>query len=132
VDITSRAENLFREFRNDVVELNQRKVRFPQFSEIVFRPTNGRVFPLFARNPDVRWICQIASQPVHEEDVSIFIDELKRFRKKVQRKIMITLAGINQNAKLMAQEAEIQLWDLRNFNTLLDLYDLPKMIMMKE
>ncbi len=132
LDITGKVESLFREFRNDLVELNQKRTRFPQFSEIAFRPTNGRVFPLFARNPDVRWICQIANQPVQEEDVHFFMEDLKRFRKKVQRKIMITLAGIDQNAKLMAQAAEIQLWDLRNFNTLLDIYDLPKIIMMKE
>ena len=38
------------------------------------------------------------------------------------------LHGIEQNAKLLAQEAKIQLWSLRDFNALLDLYDLPKMI----
>ncbi|HXV27516.1 MAG TPA: hypothetical protein VD913_00980, partial [bacterium] len=53
-------------------------------------------------------------------------------RKKIQRKILVALAGIDQNAKLMAQEARVQIWDLRSFNTLLDLYNLPKMILMRE
>ncbi len=43
---------------------------------------------------------------------------------------MIILAGIDQNAKLIAQEAKIQLWGLRSFNMLLDLYDQPKMILL--
>jgi len=132
VDITARVEELFKEFRNDVIEIDQKKVRLPQFSEIAFRPSNGRVFPLLARNPQVRWLCQITKQSVNEEDVASFLDEVKRFKKNVQRKIIITLAGIEQNAKLMAQEAKVQLWDLRNFNTLLDLYDLPKMILIPD
>ncbi len=128
MDITARVEALFKEFRNDVVEMDQKKFVLPQFSEIAFRPTNGRVFPLLARNTKVRWLCQIAGEQVHEEDVVAFLEESKRYRKNVQRRILVTLSGIDQNAKLMAQEAQIQLWDLRNFNSLLDLYDLPKVI----
>ncbi len=127
-DMTARVEALFKEFRNDVVEVDQRKVQCPQFSEIAFRPTNGRVFPLLARNPKVRWFCQIAKETVREEDIATFLDELKRSRRRVQRKIFIALAGIEQNAKLMAQAAKIQLWGLRNFNDLLELYHLPKMV----
>ncbi|MBI3307555.1 MAG: restriction endonuclease [Candidatus Omnitrophica bacterium] len=132
IDITARVELLFKEFRNDVVELNEKKIRCPHFSEIAFRPTNGRVFPLFARSSNVRWLCQIARERVGEEDVAIFLEELKRFRKNVQRKIFVTLSGIDQNAKLMAQQANVQLWDLRSFNALLDLYGLPKMITIRE
>ena len=49
--------------------------------------------------------------------------------RKVQRKVLIVLGGIDQNAKLIAQEAKMQLWDLRVLNGLLDLYDLPKIIL---
>jgi hypothetical protein len=127
-DVTARVESLFKEFRNDVLEVEDKKLHCPQFSEIAFRPTNGRIFPLLAKNTKVRWICQVANQIIKEEDVLNFLDELKRYRKDVQRKIFVALSGIDQNAKLMAQEAKIQLWDLRNINTLLDLYDQPKII----
>ena len=130
VDITALVEKLFKEFRNDVLEVGGKKIQCPHFSEIAFKPTNGRVFPLLAKNPKVRWVCQIAKSPVGEEDVTLFLEELKRYRKKVQRRILITLDGIDQNAKLMAQEAQIQLWNLRHFNALLELYNLPKMILM--
>lgn len=69
---------------------------------------------------------------VKEEDVTFFLDELKRSKKRVQRKIMIALQGIDQNAKLMAQEAGIQLWDLKDLNALFELYDLPQVIFYKE
>ena len=48
---------------------------------------------------------------------------------KIQRKVLIVLGGIDQNAKLIAQEAKMQLWDLRILNGLLDLYDLPRIIL---
>lgn len=132
MDLTGRVQALFKEFRNDRVEMDSRKFCLPQFSEVVFRPTNGRVFPLLARNQKVRWLCQIAERAVREEDVLLFAEELKHFRKNLQRKILVTLGGIDQNAKLMAQQAGIQLWDLRGFNSLLELYDLPKMILLDE
>ena len=131
-DITARVESLFKEFRNDVLELGEKKIKCPQFSEIAFRPTNGRVFPVFAKSPNARWLCQIADQTVHEEDVSAFLEDLKRTRKNVQRKVMIILRGIDQNARLMAQQANIQLWGLRSFNALLELYNLPKVILLSE
>jgi hypothetical protein len=131
-DITSRVQALFKEFRNDVIEMDQKRFCLPQFTEIAFRPTNGRVFPLLARSPKVRWLCQIAERTVREDDVLLFMDEMKHYRKNLQRKILVTLGGIDQNAKLMAQSAQIQLLDLRSFNALLDLYDLPKMIFLEE
>lgn len=131
-DVTARAETLLKEFRNDVIEVNRRRIRCPHFSEVASRPSNGRLFPLFARNATSRWVCQVALEEVQEEDVTRFLEEVKRYRKGLQRKVFITLGGIHQNAKLMAQEAEIQLWDLKSFNSLLDLYNLPKLILIRE
>ncbi len=132
VDITSIVEGLFKEFRNDAVELEGKKFVCPQFSEIAFRPTNGRVFPLQAKHSGGRWLCQIFPDRVREDDLAAFMEEIKKMRKKVQKRILISLGGIDQNAKLMAQEARIHIWDLRCFNALLDLYDQPKIIRLPE
>lgn len=127
-----RIESLFKEFRNDLIEIGGRKWRCPQFQEVTMKPSNSRFSLLWAKNSISRWMCQFATRLVTEEDVLIFKDETKRYRKKLQRRIMIVLAGIDQNAKLLAQEAKIQLWDLRDVNILLDLYGLPKIILMEE
>lgn len=128
MDLAQRIESLFREFRNDVVEVGQKKTRCPNFLEIASRPTNGRYFPILGRTAQGRWFCQVAMELVTEADVASFVEELKRFRRKIQRKMIVALGGIELNAKLMAQEAEIQVWDLENFNTLLDLYGKLKVI----
>ena len=64
--------------------------------------------------------------------MTLFLDEAKRYRKKLQRKIFIALDGMEQNALLIAQEAGIQIWDLDSFNRLLRLYDQPQMILLPE
>ena len=85
-----------------MVEIDKRKLQCPQFSEISIRPTNGRLFPLLARNTKERWVCQVAHGLTREEDVLSFLEELKRYRKRIHRKIFIALSGIEQNAKLRA------------------------------
>jgi len=127
-DLTTRMEGLLREFRNDVVEVGQKKMRCPAFFELASRPTNGRYFPIFGRTPKGRWFCQVFRDLVTEGDVAGFQEEMKRFRRGAQRKLMFALGGIELNAKLMAQEGDIQIWDLENLNTLLDLYGKVKVI----
>ncbi len=121
-DLTSRVESLFREFRNDVVEVSQKKIKCPAFFELASRPTNGRYFPIQGRTSQGRWLCQVYRDTVTEADVSGFVEELKRFRKGMGRRLMVALGGIELNAKLMAQEGKIQVWDLENLNELLALY----------
>ena len=128
-DLTARLESLFREFRNDVVQINQKKVQCPSFLELATRPTNGRFFPILGRTSQGRWFCQVFKDLIHEGDVAGFVEELKRQRKKIQKKVMVALGGIELNAKLMAQEGKIQIWDLASLNALLDLYGKLKIIL---
>lgn len=128
-ELPKRIVELFLNFRNDVVELNHKKFKCPHFTEILSRPNNGRVFPVFARNGKTRWLCQILSGRVTEDDVSTFLQDLKRLRGSIQKKLMVGLEGIELNAKLLAQEAKIQYLDLRSLNSLLDLYDQPKIVL---
>lgn len=127
-EITKKVEELFRQFQNDVVELEAKKIRCPLFNEVHFKPSNGRVFPVEAKAADTRWLCQVAYRKVTEDDVRLFIQDIEKLRKKVQRKIMITLEGIELNAKLLAKESKIMLWPLKEFNELLELYGRPKVI----
>ena len=127
-DLTGRMESLFREFRNDVVEVSQKRIKCPAFLEIASRPTNGRFFPILGRTSQGRWFCQVFRDLVTEGDVSGFVEELKRFRKTIPRRVMVVLGGIDLNAKLLAQEGKIQIWDLENLNALLELYGKLKII----
>ncbi len=128
-DLGFRVETLLKEFRNDGVEINQKKIVCPQFSEVVLlRHLPHSVFSLLGRGSRGRWLFYLSAEWIGESEIEKVVADAKRLQ-KIQRKILIVLGGIDQNARLIAQEAKMQLWDLRMLNGLLDLYDLPKIIL---
>lgn len=127
-----RIESLMKEFRNDSFEIDGRKIQCPQFTEMNVRASGLQPAVFMAKNSKAKWHCQLHYGQVNEDEVTAFLEDLKKYRKKPQQKILFMLRGIEQNAKLMAQEAGVQLWDLRLLNTLLDLYDLPKIVLLPE
>lgn len=127
-ELSKRIGKLFLKFQNDTVKMNDKKMSFPHFTEISTRPQNGRAFPVFAKNGSARWLCQILSDRITEEDVRTFCQDLAHYKLPIQKKLVIGLRGIDLNAKLLAQEAKIQYLDLKTLNVLLDLYDKPKLV----
>ncbi|MBI4368129.1 MAG: ATP-binding protein [Candidatus Omnitrophica bacterium] len=128
-ELPNRLEALFLKFQNDTVELNHRKFKCSHFTEVSSRPNNGRVFPVTAKNSRARWLCQILSSKVQEDDIRRFLDDAKQLRSPIERRLMIGIRGIDLNAKLLAQEAKIQYLDLRSLNFLLDVHDQPKIVL---
>jgi AAA+ ATPase superfamily predicted ATPase len=127
-DLGLRVELLLKEFRNDAVEIDQKKMSCPQFSEVVLlKHLPHSIFSFLGRGLRGRWLFYLSSEWIGEPEIEKVIADAKRLL-KIQRKILIVLGGIDQNAKLIAQEAKMQLWDLRILNGLLDLHDLPKII----
>ncbi len=127
-ELPKRIEDLFRKFRGDMVELNQKRFYCPHFTEILSRPNNGRAFPIAAKNGKSRWLCQVLSGKVMEDDIRVFLEDIKRLRAPLEKKLIMGLRGIDLNAKLLAQEAKIQYLDLKNLNFLLDVHDKPKVV----
>lgn len=128
-DVGARVESLLREFRNDGVELGQEKMVCPQFSEVVLmKHLPHPMLSLLGRGVKGRWLFYLSSEWIGESEIERAVADAKRVR-KIQKKVLIALGGIDQNAKLIAQEAKMQIWDLRTLNGLLDLYDFPKIIL---
>ena len=128
-DLGLRVEALLREFRNDGVEIDQKKQPCPQFAEVILlRHLPHSISSLLGRGSRGRWLFYLGQEWIGEPEIEKIVADLKHLR-KIQGKVLIVLDGIDQNAKLIAQEAKLQLWDLRILNGLLDLYDLPKIIL---
>ena len=128
-DLTLRIEELFKRFRNEVVELEAAKVKCPRFTEVIAKPSNGRMFPVLAKNQNTSWLCQVVKERLEEEDVHLFLNDAGQLDDAVHKRLMIVLQGTDLNAKLLAQEAKVQLWNLNDLNLLLDLYGNPKVIL---
>jgi hypothetical protein len=128
-DLELRMESLLKEFRNETVEVDLKKIQCPQFSEVLLlKHFPHSIVSLTGKSSKGRWLFYLSPEWIGEPEIEKIALDAKHLR-KVQRKILIALGGIDQNAKLIAQEAKMQLWDVRTLNSLLDLYDLPKVIL---
>ena len=127
-EISKRVEDLLRSFKNDVIEINSKRIKCPSFNEVYQRPANGRIYPIHAKGQKTRWLCQVANKPVEEEDIYSLVTDCRKLNNRVNKKILITPHGISLNAKLMAKQEKITIWNLRNLNFVFDLYDKPKVI----
>jgi hypothetical protein len=127
-ELTSRIEDLFRLFKNDVIQLNGRRHKFLSFNSVrrLERPLcSGASF--MATSGKINWLFTLKKEPVVESDISDIIKEVKNKKNntRVNRNIVIALSGINENAYLMAKEARFWVWDIDSINVLMDLYGKP-------
>ncbi len=131
-NLLERLQDLFQVFRGDRVQIGSKMITLPAFEETAVRPA-GSGEPLFyAQAPGVRWVCRFFKEQVREDDVTLFIEETKKLRAKKLVRLLAAPAGIEQNAKLIAQEAGLHLWNLEDLNLLFAFYNLPKLIWIRK
>ena len=120
-DARQRARELLRVFRNEIVEIDNKSFRLPQFEEIKTISCNGNSY-LIAHKNGKCWAWGVNENEVCENEVTEFIRNLKTFKYKIHKKVLITLRGMEVNATLLAKENKIWIWDLNSLNLLLDSY----------
>lgn len=128
--ITERMTELLRLFEDETIQIEKKSLRLAHFREIKpleFSRGNLKL-GLIGRSTEALWIIAVKYEPLTEEDVTVFASECKRYRHKLQKKIIITLRDIDANAKLRALEEKILTWDINNLNQILDLFSKPRII----
>ncbi len=128
--IAQRLMELLHLFADDKVQIERRKLRLDHFREIKPLAFGNRNLKegLIGRSSDSTWILGFKNELLTEDDIAEFAKECKKYRHKLQRKIIISLKDIDANARLRAMEEKILTWDLGNLNQLLDLYSKPRLI----
>ena len=121
--LAERMRTLFSSFKNDVVQLNGHRFKLPRFSEVEQRVVKGIDLLIVARVHNRYWIPQILEKKVHEKDVAEIIEKFKKLHYRISCKPLICLNGIETDAKLAAQEAGLDIWELKDINMLLDMYN---------
>lgn len=127
-EISSRIIDLFGQFKNDVVQLNGRKHKFRMFSNIQKLEDNlSDGTNILAANGKLKWLCSVRKGYVTEGDITAIIKNAKKKKQgdRINKNILISLGGIDENAYLMAKEAKFWIWDLDSLNVLMDLYGKP-------
>ena len=115
---TEKIQQLFEAFRGEMVEMDRKKHRLPPFQKVLRVVGGGEGVTLEARSEGGLWVLAIHAKPLHEEEVRVFLDRCKRSGTKIQKKILIPLKGMDQNARLLAKEARLWTWELPQLNFL--------------
>lgn len=117
-------------FEDDFVNIERHKIKLNHFREVKpleFKSGSLRD-GLIGRSGENLWIMAFKADLLTECDISEFAKECKKFKNKLQRKIIITLKGIDANTRLKALEEKILTWDINNLNQILELYSKPWVI----
>jgi len=128
--IGQRITELIRQFENEVIQIEKKKLRLSHFREIKPLQFNGKGLTngLICRCPDNLWLIAFKTDTVTEDDIAEFACECRKYRHKLQKKIVIALGEVDPNAKLAALEEKILTWDTEHLNQIMDLFYKPRMI----
>jgi len=128
--LSSRVYELLQLFEDDLIQIERKKIRLTHFREVKPLVFNHRLLKdgLLGRSSDSLWIMGIKDEALTEQDITEFAKECKRYHHKSQRKILVTLKEVDQNARLRALEEKVWTWDLNSLNQILDIFSKPRVI----
>jgi DNA-binding Lrp family transcriptional regulator len=121
-----RLRSLFDLFKNDVVNVAGKTVKLPRFREISPRMVRGQELPVVCSTRSGYWIADFVEKVLSENEVRAFLNKLSGFRKKTSARILVCISQIEEDARLLAKEEGIWIWNMRDLNFLLELYEQPK------
>lgn len=127
-EFSSRIVELFKLFKNDIIQLNGKKHKFIAFTDVEkFENQDINQTAILATNGRQKWLCQLKKENITENDMLDIIKNSQEQKKnqRINRNIVIAFSGLNENAYLMAKEAKFWTWSIDDLNVLMDLYGKP-------
>ncbi|MFH0764260.1 MAG: ATP-binding protein [Candidatus Omnitrophota bacterium] len=125
---SARLAELFNAFSNELVSIESKNIRLPHFTKVEVKNTADSKEILAASFRGNFWIVQAFESYAAESDVIGYIKNTKGIVEKISNKIIVPLRGIDENAKLLAKELKISIWDASTVNRLFGYYNKKRMI----
>jgi hypothetical protein len=127
-ELSSRIIELFKLFKNDVIQLNGKKHKFISFTNVEkFEDQDKNHAAILATNGRQKWLFTIKKENITENDMLDIIKNSREQKKnaRINRHVVIAFSGVNENAYLMAKEAKFWTWSAEDLNVLMELYGKP-------
>jgi hypothetical protein len=128
--VSSRIAELFGMFSNELVQVEAKKMRLPRFTKVEVRAFDNSQEFIAASFRGNFWIVQAYERPVNENEIIAFMRNVKALDHKISNKVIMPLKGIDENARLLAKELRISIWDGPTVNALLTLYRKKRIIVL--
>ncbi|MBN2453076.1 MAG: ATP-binding protein [Candidatus Omnitrophica bacterium] len=123
-----RVADLFSLFSNELVQLDTKSAKLPHFTKTEIRSFADGCRYLIASFRGNHWIVQAYDHDINENDIISFVKNIKGLNCKISNKVIIPIRGIDENARLIAKELKISIWESRTINKLLTLYGKKRII----
>lgn len=121
LEIPVRIKNLLDSFNNEVVSLNAKNHRLMHFDKTEIIDEGGKKYIICYFGGKIA-ILYCSKNKIDENDVLDFISYSMKYKPNLHRRILLALNDIDINAKIMAKEMKMWIWDLETANELLDIY----------
>ena len=131
-DLGQRMTDLLHKFDSEAFDLAGRRYKLSAFKDIApvkLRLGAGNfIDAISAEGEDGRWLIALKKDPVHENDLNAFLEEMKKMSPKPTRCVIVSLSGLDDNAKIRALQEKLWVWNEDEINTLMHLYDEPYIV----
>lgn len=118
-----RVLELFKEFRNELVEFGEKGRQLPHFTQVLpVEKTDlltGSTREIIARGHGRCWVCKIVEEKATEKEV---LDLVREQHHGTPTRVLIALKGLDDTGKLLAKEKKVLTLGLSRINMLLDIY----------
>jgi hypothetical protein len=126
-DFSLRIVELLNCFDNDSFDLNGRKYRLPIFRQItpikLKNDCGTFIDAIKASTDEATWFIALKKDGMNENDFNVFLTESRKEGRP--RCLIICLSNLDEHTKLKALQERCWIWNEREINTLLTLFDQP-------
>ena len=127
-DLMEKVERILHLFNNDIIQIGYKKFNLPKLTDIKIEQFNHRVPYIVGYVKEKAWIIYIKDEELKDIDIMEFTEQCKTLKCSVQRKIIVAPSGVDINAKLLAKESKIWIWDLEELNLFMSIYEMPRIV----
>jgi hypothetical protein len=128
-DLSARVADLMHKFDNESFVLSGRRYKLSTFSDIKvlkLRTGTGNYFDaISALGQEGAWLVVLKKDPVHDNDLNGILEEIKKLDPRPTRSVIVSLSGLDENAKVRALQEKLWIWDEDQLNSLMHLFDEP-------
>jgi len=128
-DLSARIADLMHKFDNESFVLCGRRYKLTAFKDIKvlkLRIGIGNYFDaISAESEEGVWLVVLKKDPVHDSDLSGILEEIKKLDPRPTRSVIVSLSGLDENAKVRALQEKLWIWDEDQLNSLMHLFDEP-------
>ncbi len=120
--LSERVINLFKSFENEIILIQNKLFKFPQFDQVSLWPKQDPADCIIARYKDGYWACLVKEEEITEAQIQAFSEYCKKAKYKIRRRIIICCKELDLNVRLLALEKKVWIWSRPELNLLFDLY----------